>query len=46
MALCAPEDTPESWLARADAALYQAKAAGRDRWAEKAAKSAAVSATP
>jgi len=26
--------TPESWLARADAALYQAKAAGRDRWIE------------
>ncbi|NQD38832.1 GGDEF domain-containing protein [Permianibacter sp. IMCC34836] len=24
-------DTPESWIARADAALYQAKAAGRDR---------------
>jgi diguanylate cyclase (GGDEF)-like protein len=26
--------TPETWLARADAALYQAKAAGRDRWIE------------
>ena len=26
--------TPETWLARADAALYQAKAAGRDRWVE------------
>jgi diguanylate cyclase (GGDEF)-like protein len=27
-------DTTESWIARADAALYQAKAAGRDRWVE------------
>jgi diguanylate cyclase len=27
-------DTAESWLARADAALYRAKAAGRDRWME------------
>ena len=24
-------ETPESWIARADAALYQAKADGRDR---------------
>jgi diguanylate cyclase len=27
-------DTKETWLARADAALYRAKQAGRDRWAE------------
>ena len=27
-------DTADAWLARADAALYRAKAAGRDRWAE------------
>jgi diguanylate cyclase len=27
-------DTDESWLSRADAALYEAKAAGRDRWVE------------
>ena len=28
------DDTPESALSRADAALYQAKSAGRNRWAE------------
>jgi diguanylate cyclase len=33
-ALFAPGDTPESWLAKADAALYQAKAQGRNRWAQ------------
>jgi diguanylate cyclase (GGDEF)-like protein len=27
-------DTMQTWLARADAALYRAKQAGRDRWAE------------
>jgi diguanylate cyclase len=27
-------DTRQTWLARADAALYRAKQAGRDRWAE------------
>ncbi|HXN32821.1 MAG TPA: GGDEF domain-containing protein, partial [Polyangiaceae bacterium] len=27
-------DTQQMWLARADAALYRAKQAGRDRWAE------------
>jgi diguanylate cyclase (GGDEF)-like protein len=26
-------EKPESWVSRADAALYKAKAAGRDRWA-------------
>ncbi len=30
-------DTKQAWLARADAALYRAKQAGRDRWAEAAA---------
>ncbi len=29
-------DTAEGWLARADAALYQAKAQGRDRWSQSA----------
>jgi diguanylate cyclase (GGDEF)-like protein len=29
-------DSSETWLARADAALYQAKKDGRDRWAETA----------
>ena len=28
-------DTPLTWIARADAALYEAKQAGRDRWAER-----------
>ena len=27
-------DTKQAWLARADAGLYAAKQAGRDRWAE------------
>jgi len=31
-----PGDSRESWTARADAALYRAKDAGRDRWAENA----------
>ncbi len=35
VALFQDGDTAESWLARADAALYQAKAGGRDRWVEK-----------
>jgi diguanylate cyclase (GGDEF)-like protein len=29
-------DTSETWIARADAALYKAKQAGRDRWREGA----------
>jgi diguanylate cyclase len=33
VAECIPGERPESWVARADAALYQAKSAGRDRWA-------------
>lgn len=33
--------TAETWLARADAALYQAKAEGRDRWVEWSAEVAA-----
>ena len=37
-ALFEPGDTAESWLAKADAALYQAKAQGRDRWAQPPAE--------
>jgi diguanylate cyclase (GGDEF)-like protein len=36
VAFFATGDTAESWLSRADGALYQAKAAGRDRWVESA----------
>jgi diguanylate cyclase (GGDEF)-like protein len=32
IAECVPGEPSSSWVARADAALYQAKAAGRDRW--------------
>lgn len=34
VALFESGETTESWLSRADAALYQAKARGRDRWVE------------
>ncbi len=34
-------DTAESWLSRADAALYLAKAGGRDRWVESGSEDAA-----
>jgi len=33
VALLAPHDTPEGWTGRADAALYDAKGSGRDRFA-------------
>ncbi len=33
IAECVPGEPCASWVARADAALYQAKSAGRDRWA-------------
>ncbi len=32
IAECVPGEPSASWVARADAALYQAKSAGRDRW--------------
>jgi diguanylate cyclase len=34
VAECLPGQASGEWVARADAALYQAKAEGRDRWAE------------
>jgi diguanylate cyclase (GGDEF)-like protein len=33
VAECVPGEMPDLWVARADAALYQAKSAGRNRWA-------------
>jgi diguanylate cyclase len=36
LAACRDGDTAESWLARADEALYQAKSAGRNGWSERA----------
>ena len=38
VALFESGESPESWLSRADAALYQAKARGRDRWVESTVK--------
>ena len=36
LAACRDGDTAESWLARADEGLYQAKSAGRNGWSERA----------